>query len=289
MRPLSRPFLSAQAAALHSPHALLMNALGHFCAFCERPLLAESWVWNARTGEILDETPIDPSDWEELYLLDHNCCEAQRHSAITDFSTLLLPNRPDAFNPLNPDSPITYSMERLTRVIIDEEGNEVGPPESIDRVVVSGRTGAARATIAHFALNTAYYRKEEKRLVIPQVDFLSLEDRRMDQRTQAWERTVEIARKVSLGNRGEISDALKEQLRLLVGAMGYWSSCVTAASQVLDERKDLRRIFLDPAERAPTTPTLAADIAGMQAEQDVTFNGNGPHHTFPGTYNIFGD
>ncbi len=288
MRPLSRPFLSAQAAGLHSPHALLMNALGHFCAFCERPLLAESWVWNARTGEILDEAPVDPSDWEDLYLLDHNCCEAQRHSAITDLSTLLLPNRPEAFNPLASNSPITYAMERLTRVIIDEEGKEVGPPESIDRVVVNGHTHAARATVAHFALNTAYYRPGEKRLVIPQVDFLSLEDRRMDQRTQAWERTVEIARKVSLGNREEISDALKNQLRLLVGAMGYWSSCVTAASQVLDDRKDLRRIFLDPAEHAPIPPVTTA-IAGMPTEQAVAFNGNGPHHTFPGTYNIFSD
>lgn len=62
---------------MHAPSGLLMNAFGHFCAFCERPLLDESWVWDARTGRCVDDAPGAATDWAHLYLLDRNCYEAQ--------------------------------------------------------------------------------------------------------------------------------------------------------------------------------------------------------------------
>jgi hypothetical protein len=285
LRPLAKPPLPAAAIALHAPHGLLMNAHGHFCAFCERPLLAEAWVWDAATGQIVEEKPDAALQWEYLYLLCHNCYAAQARLPLADLSALLLPDDPTAFRPLSAESQLRYSLERLTRVFTDEAGNETGAPETIEQVVVVGNTAAARATIAHFSLNTAYYRSEEKMLVIPRQDYLSHADRRMEQRTLAWRRAEQVARVHAKAGRAEIADAVIEQLRLLVGAMGYWSSCLTAALGVIEDRALLRRVFQAPATEAMPHENLA--IAGMAVEEAVAFRGCGPHHTFPGTRDIF--
>lgn len=286
MRPLSVPNLPPRAAVQHSPHSLLMNAVGNFCAFCERPLLAEAWVWNSVTGRLVEETPGAAPPWESLYLLDHNCCEAQAGATPGDLAALLLPNSPDVFAPFSSDSPLRYSLESLTRVLVDEEGGEIGEPESIEQVVVVGNSEAARATIKHFALNTAYYRPEERRLVIPRADYLAHADRRMEQRTLAWRRAEQVAQAHAKAGRAEIADAVIEQLRLLVGAMGYWSSCLTAVLGVIEDKALLRRAFHAAAEEAAPFANIA--IAGMATEETVPFRGCGPHHTFPGTHDIFG-
>lgn len=79
---------------MHAPSGLLMNAFGHFCAFCERPLLDESWVWDARTGHCVDDAPGSAADWTHLYLLDRNCYEAQLAAPPVDPAALLLPDQP---------------------------------------------------------------------------------------------------------------------------------------------------------------------------------------------------
>lgn len=66
-------------------------------------------------------------------------------------------------------------------------------------------------------------------LTIPEEAVLQLADRRMEQRTLAWQRAADVAGKMRQVPRAALGYALAEQLRLLVGAMGFWSSCVSAA------------------------------------------------------------
>ncbi|OAI60796.1 membrane protein [Ralstonia solanacearum] len=287
MRPLVRPVLPAAAAAMHAPSGLLMNAFGHFCAFCERPLLDESWVWDARTGRCVDDAPGSAADWAHLYLLDRNCYEAQLAASPVDPAALLLPDQPGAFDPSRPDSPLAYTLQRLTRVLTDEAGRHTGPAEAIDRVVVTGKTPPARATIDYFALNTAYYRADTQSLEIPEEAFLQLADRRMDQRTLAWQRAANVAAKMPLAPRAALGYALAEQLRLLVGAMGFWSSCVSAAYPVIENRSVMRQVFVEPQETRRAPPPAADAIIGMAAREAARFGGNGPYHTFPGTRDLF--
>ncbi|AXV79896.1 hypothetical protein CJO79_23895 (plasmid) [Ralstonia solanacearum] len=287
MRPLVRPVLPAAAAAMHAPSGLLMNAFGHFCAFCERPLLDESWVWDARTGRCVDDAPGAATDWAHLYLLDRNCYEAQLTAPPVDPATLLLPDQPGAFDPGRKDSPLGYTLQRLTRVLTDEAGRPTGRAEQVDCVVVTGKTPQAHATIDHFALNTAYYRADAQLLAIPEEAFLQLADRRMEQRTLAWQRTANVAGKMPQAPRAALGYALAEQLRLLVGAMGFWSSCVSAAFPVIENRGVMRQVFVEPPEAGRAPPPEAGAISGMVAREAALFRGNGPYHTFPGTRDIF--
>lgn len=272
---------------MHAPSGLLMNAFGHFCAFCERPLLDESWVWDARTGRCVDDAPGSAADWTHLYLLDRNCYEAQLAAPPVDPATLLLPDQAGAFDPSRPDSPLAYTLQRLTRVLTDETGRHTGPAESIACVIVTGKTPQARATIDHFALNTAYYRADSQLLAIPEKAFLQLADRRMEQRTLAWQRAADVAGKMRQAPRAALGYALAEQLRLLVGAMGFWSSCVSAAFPVIEHRSVMRQVFVAPPEAARAPLRAAGAISGMAAGEAAQFSGNGPYHTFPGTLDIF--
>jgi hypothetical protein len=259
-----------------------MSAFGHFCAFCERPLPDESWVWNARTGECLEDNSCEIQDWDYLFLLDHNCHEAQKCARGIDPTILLLPTDENAFTPLQGFSQMHYSLQRMYRVLIDDTGQEL-EREDIERVVVRGTTERAQATIDYFALNTPYYRADQSEWVIPMQDYLSLEDRRMDQRTLAWKNAEMVAWDLRYADTIVLGQFATEQFRLLAGAMGFWSSCATATARVLGDRNTLRQIFFDAADSA--RGRLA--IEGLGPDEAFVFRGSGPHHTFPGTQNIF--
>ncbi|MCU7247442.1 hypothetical protein [Pseudomonas koreensis] len=260
-----------------------MSAFGHFCAFCERPLPDKAWVWNARTGECLEEDSRDIQDWQFLYLLDHNCHKAQQCASAQglDPSVLLLPASESGFTPLL-DSPLRYQMQPVERVLVDERGKKSS--ETIDQVVVSGITDQANATIRYFALNTPYYKSDQNELEIPLGDYLSLEDRRMDQRTLVWKNAEMVALNVRNAETFELGRVVTEQFRLLAGSMGFWSSSVTASANILQNRNMLRRIFFEAAEMAQRRLV----IDGLEPGEAVFFHGSGPHHTFPGTQSVFG-
>lgn len=57
-----------------------------------------------------------------------------------DPAALLLPDQPGAFDPSRPDSPLAYTLQRLTRVLTDEAGRHTGQAEAVDCVVVTGKT-----------------------------------------------------------------------------------------------------------------------------------------------------
>ncbi|CAM3847002.1 hypothetical protein ABE525_07850 [Pseudomonas wadenswilerensis] len=273
MRPLDRPTLPAQL--LQVPAArLLVSAFGNFCAFCERPLLDNLWVWNARTGHSLEGDSCGAEDWEHLYLLDHNCHAAQQHADPADLPLLLLPTDPEARYRAGETPALQYSLKKLQQVLIDEHQHIIRN-DQVHCVVVGATHPRAQATIRYFALNTTYL--DEDRLVIPWEDHQSLLDRRMHQRTDAWHKATKVADLLREHITPGVADAMSEQLRQIIGSTGFWASCWASVAQVIWDQQRLQQIF---AANQPATPP---PIACLPAKHAVHFLGNGPHQPFPGT------
>ncbi|MDD1015606.1 hypothetical protein [Pseudomonas rubra] len=271
MRPLVRPALPPQLQ--HVPAArLLVSAFGNFCSFCERPLLDSLWVWNAKTGQSQEGDRCTSEDWEHLYLLDHNCHEAQRHASPLDLPLLLLPTDTAAF--LQEGPPLLYILTSMSRDQVNEEQKLI-QSDNVDQVLISASDYRAQATIRYFALNTAYLVKD--RLVVPRQDHLSLLDRRMEQRSEAWREATQAALDLREAGQSEVVKALTRQLRQLIGTTGFWSTCRAAVDLVLQDPQKLQEIF------AANLPADRPVIAGLAAKHAIHFLGNGPHQPFPGT------
>ncbi|MFJ4375221.1 hypothetical protein ACIP1T_21785 [Pseudomonas japonica] len=280
MRPLLRPPLPDQVRGRYTAASLLMSAFGHFCAFCERPLPDQHWVWNARTGTCLDRESYDVDDWPHLYLLDHNCHQAQQASSAIDPGTLLLPTAENVFD-LRGESQLHYSLQPLLRTLLDDDARPV-THQLVPSVLIIGRSAPALATIDYFKLNTRYYDDETQTLRIPWQDHLSLEDRRMEQRTRTWLEAEALAKRVLRSFSYGLQAVVIQQFRQTAGVSGYWSAAATAAARMRDPELR-RRIFVDAAEPAGRD----VFIEGFNPGESALFRGSGPHHTFPGTRNIF--
>jgi len=281
MRPLICPQLPQHLRGRYPAASLLMSAFGHFCSFCERPLLDEAWVWNARTGYCLEQNSFDTEDWSHLYLLDYNCHLAHQEKSELAPQALLLPTAAGVFSPRF-EQALSYSMRPLTRVLLDDRQLPVGR-ELVPSVVITGHTAAARATIDYFQLNTRYYDESGQKLRVPLQDHLALADRRLEQRTQAWIDSAEFAVRVLRAFSFSMGPVVIEQFRLVAGLTGFWSSSATAAATVLHSQRILRRIFFEATEPAGSDIL----IAGLKPAEAADFHGNGGYHTFPGSRNVF--
>ncbi|UVM24347.1 hypothetical protein [Pseudomonas wadenswilerensis] len=271
MRPLVRPALPTQLQ--QAPAArLLVSAFGNFCSFCERPLLDNLWVWNAKTGQSQEGDHCTGEDWEHLYLLDHNCHEAQLQASPLDLHLLMLPTDAAVFQREGPS--LRYLLTPLQRDLVDQEQKLI-QHDDVHQVVVSATDYRAQATIRYFALNTAYL--DEDRLVVPWQDYQSLLDRRMEQRTEAWHHAIQAARDLKEAGTPEVVDAMTQQLRQFIGTTGFWSTCRAAVALVLLDPQKLQAIFAANLSAHPPP------IAGLPEEHAVHFLGNGPHQPFPGT------
>ncbi|SDQ73150.1 hypothetical protein SAMN05216487_3558 [Pseudomonas sp. UC 17F4] len=276
MRPLVRPLLPNRLR--QAPAArLLLSAFGNFCSFCERPLLDDVWVWNARTGACVEGDNCSAQDWEHLYLLDHDCHQAQQQADQQELPLLMLPTESLVSYPHGANYPLSYSFQSIQRVLLDEDNSEY-EREPIGAVLISTTHYRAQATVRYFALNTSYINADANELRIPGLDYLSLLDRRLDQRTDAWNFTQEAAMRINESQTQAVREAGLQQLRLLVGTVGFWSTCRTAAGTILPYEQ-LQQVF-DPI------PLGQLAITVQPLEHHAGFLGNGPHQPFPGTARI---
>lgn len=295
MRPVLKPRLPDFAFGL-SADVLLLQALGEYCSICERPLPAENWIWHKRwlysyfISHVEDyyeiRLPSGPSwaisgsMWHDVLIVDHNCFRAQddvSHKARDNFShkhkmevDLLYPDEDRVCFTLGPDSPITYELEEVTRVLTSDDG---GTRQSIPikAVIAKGNTPAAKATIDFFQLNSRYYNSAQREFRIPEGDYLAHADRRVEQRTRVWSMAERVSGAIiTLRDRkdGETNflNIFLEQARLAIAAAGFWSTWATVFGKRLNyDRELLGRLFLPRPEEWTA--------------------GSGPHNTFPGTRN----
>jgi hypothetical protein len=274
MRPVRKPELPDHAFGL-AADVLLMQCLGEYCSLCERPLPAEAWVWDkatataSSTGIVETEiaelpfvqpmVPVQRSSWRHMLLLDHNCYLAQAGRAReAKPGDLLYPDDLPACFQLSRSSPITYSLEDATIIVLDERGGVANQwPDK--RVIAQGATEAAQATIEFFELNTRYYAAgsggSRSEFRIPLADFQSLADRRVDQRTRVWHQAMDLAQLVRTAraqDREQETSALNmliSQARLWIAAAGFWATWATVLGKALDYDSDLLSRLLSPTGR----------------------------------------
>lgn len=252
----------------------LLQGFGPYCSFCERPLPDEVWLWNKRAGSVFSSSShplIWPGwVWGDLLLLDRNCAlshKQRRHRYRQRLvGRLLTPDDEELSFRHGEKSPIEYALKAVSLVIIDEDGAGVSRRNE-EFALAIGHTDAAIRTIDHFALNTRYFTAgtdgNQDELRIPEADYLSALDRRVEQRTQVWRMAESIARILSEASGTDQQSALIDEARLTIAAAGFWSTWATVLGRLLSE--DFLLSLLAPSGRPNWT------------------SGPGPHNTFPGT------
>jgi hypothetical protein len=261
MRPVARPAWSASWAQ-HPLIDSLYDQLGRFCAACERPLTAGAFLWQPSTGSLIGGRG-RPGTWSDVLALCGECAAAAQGKPAD--ASLLLPDRQLTFR-LDASSPFRYERRTIS----------VGG-ETVEAVIVVGTTDAARATIRHFALNTASYDDATDNLKLQDatsadeswpvtVDHLTLDaqvsldypDPRVYLRTRAWDHVT--AYLPLLGHDDlAVRTAIEGQIRQMIYHSGFWSVWATVLWTAFQDVDQLTRLLLPP--RRPTaTGTLAATV-----------------------------
>ena len=251
--------------------AYLLQKLGPYCSFCERPLPDECWLWDKSSGFQLSSAliPITQTavNWSDLFILDRNCALAheQRRAYYRQAlgGLLLMPDDDEPSFRVRGPSPITYSLKKFQSIVIDEEGKEITRTD-VDAVLATGFTDEAIRTIEHFGLNTRYYDQATGVFRIPEDEYDSAYDRRVSQRTEAWRMAERLAGIIANTEESEFQNRLIDEARLTIAAAGFWSTWATVLSEQISSTGTLLRLLRAPDELEWTA-------------------GPGPHNTFPGT------
>lgn len=218
MRPLSRPPWEARFADVH-PSLAVEHAFGRFCAICERRLVEAGVAW-----DVAAQAPaarwLDGRSWADVLPLCARCAEAAAGGELAAPEAPLRPDRTTTFRTIG-GSPLTYELRTLKLA----GPGAVDSPPTAERAIVVGHTPTATATIAHYALNTAFHRAGRDVLVLPEGLSLARLDVEVDPRlwlrTQAWHQAERAA--VAL-RPPRHEDAERVQLiGELSGTTGFWS------------------------------------------------------------------
>lgn len=248
----------------------LLQKLGPYCSFCERPLPDECWLWDKGSGFALSSgvLPItqDRVDWSRYLILDANCAYA--HQEREGYyrqrlqGQLLMPDEEQLSFLQGEKSPIQYFLQKVTFVVVDDDEKEIIRRDE-EFVLAKGHTDEAIRTIEHFGLNTRYYSSTTNEFRIPDDEYYSAFDRRVRQRTEVWHMAEVVERLIANTKESEFQTRLVDEARLTIAAAGFWSTWATVLGR-----------------RLPTSILLS--LLNPPDRFDWTF-GPGPHNTFPGT------
>src|SRR6185312_5356170 len=232
MRPIVKPDLPDAYFAI-PPSALLLQSFGEYCCVSEQPLSSNHYVWHKRLA-VEHSAPVSRTYWQNLLLLCENSYFAQMGKQLPP--NLLFPDESPLTFLFTGSSPFLYELRSVGVIIVDDDGRELSSSKS-ELVIVEGTNEEAEETIRFFALNSQFYNHQNDTLTIPIHALLSGYDRRVQQRTRAWQLAVDFARAL---RESEISDRLPAeppplilQGRKLAAATGYWSTWASA----LDEQE----------------------------------------------------
>ena len=250
----------------------LLQKLGPYCSFCERPLPDECWLWDKRSGFALSSSllPItqDRVDWGQFLILDANCAYAhqERESYYRQRlqGQLLMPDEEPLSFLRGEKSPIQYFLQKATLVVVDDDDKEIVRRDE-EFVLAKGLTDEAIRTIEHFGLNTRYYSATTNIFSMPNDEYYSAFDRRVRQRTDVWHMAEVVERLIADTEESDFQTRLVDEARLTIAAAGFWSTWATVLS---------RRLSTD----------ILLNLLSSPDRLDWTF-GPGPHNTFPGTRN----
>jgi len=254
--------------------ALLMMSMGECCAMCERPLLAESLVWD-RDKEQVVQGKTNADEWANMLLLCHNCGQDAETSKTQNISShaLVYPDRQLTFG-LTETSLFQYELEKVEQVQLDENNKPIGETITKEVVLIKGGNEAAQQTIDFFKLNSHYYNQEKNTFFLPMNEDPQQLDRRLDLRTQAWQRADSFVQLFKQTDHKDVREALASNVRNSISHSGFWSVWVTRFWQAFEDKEMIRMLFGNPKE-----PEQAK---GLQNEVPL-LRGQGPHNHFVGT------
>lgn len=271
MRPLSN--IHPQKDHFKYPiDALLLMNMGECCTMCERPLLADSFVWDRNKHELISGK-VEHSNWNNMLLLCHNCGQEIEKSSMQDTNTdmLVYPDRQITFN-LKKSSLFYYSLEEVDSVVVNDKKQAVGDTVSKKVVLIKGNSDEANRTINMFQLNSHYYDNKQNILFIPEVEENHLTDRRLDLRTQAWQRAEIFVESFKKTDNKDIIEALTTNLRNTISHGGFWSVWVTLFWQKFRDKTMMRELFAQNIENK-------TDRTNLKMEPSISV-GQGPHNHF---------
>lgn len=274
MRPLNNIKLS-KSQFKHPIDALLLMNMGECCAMCERPLLADSLVWD-RNKQKLVSGKIEFASWDNMLLLCHNCGQdieknSKQHS---DLDMLIYPDRHVTFSIKN-NSLFQYSLEEVNSILINEKKQAIGDSVVKKIVLIKGNTDEANLTIDMFQLNSHYYNSNRKILIVPEMEDSHLVDRRLELRTQAWSRAEAFIELFEKSENKDIRAALTTNLRNSISNGGFWSIWVTLFWQKFQDKQMMRELFAQNIDKPVNR------LSGLQTEA-IQPIGQGSHNHFQG-------
>jgi hypothetical protein len=230
VRPLIRPPWHSEWDR-HRPADAALQALGRYCASCERRLAQHAVAWHVARQEPIEEH-LRADDWADTLPLCDNCAFAARRSSLPP-EALLLPDRNLTFT-IDEGSPLRYEREAVA-------------DDGLGRVLVVAADERAGATTAHFALNEQVPALARDFPLEPDADLLTRDwvDPRLELRGRAWD--------VAGAAVAQITAAPAEQRATVVGLVrglaedtGFWSTWATVLWRELGERELLEQILQPP-------------------------------------------
>ncbi len=233
MRPLAKPVAPTDDRA-PAIDALLMNAIGEYCSFCERVLPDEAYVWHKKLASQTlpfgygQYFTLPSTEWNNVLLLCWNCRLAASRYSFLNPQPLLYPDEEVTFS-LRPTSRLRYVLRDVTVTRLGRNNNV----ESEDRrtlVFVEGDDEIAQLTIDCFQLNTAYYIPNDAEFVIPFVERMTQADTRVEQRTAVYEQAKRLVGRIT-SHDGAKREVFYPAVRQLIAAAGYWSVWATVLWQ----------------------------------------------------------
>jgi hypothetical protein len=285
MRPIEK--LAIPKTEFSSPiDGVLMNHLGTHCSICERPMPDQAWVWNQDTGKTI-KGKSNQADWPHLLLLCHNCHDSQKTAPQELRPHLLLPDKDLTFR-LDDKAELVYTLQPVSLVYLDDQGNPETAPNNVELVIVRACSPAAQATIDYFGLNTHYYNQNDNSFRIPKKDYLSMVDRRVDLRTEAWHNAQQYADYLKETDTELLINAFLQQARIIIQSGGFWSTWATVMWQSFHDKTLLEKLLLPRVEeekpkkvnRLKATPMAAVTTSDSdKAKASIPTRNN----TMPGT------
>jgi len=264
MRPLLRPTIPTERLSSRTAYALLLNVFGPYCALSEEPLYDVASVWDKGSNAEFNATQPPLKRWDDLLLLSPGVCDAWRRHHDVDVANLMLPDQEKTFQ--LEDSPFVYQLEKVNRVVLDED-DKISPESGTEEIViVRGTNPRAEATIETFSLNSEYFNPETRELRIPREDHCSCQDALLRNRTLAWQRASVAAEQIA-GLSSTDRRVLLAQLQMSAAVTGHWSVWATVLWSRLKDGAFIGQV-----------------LGGQTQDQtDRDLIGFGPHNEFPGT------
>ncbi|GIG39277.1 hypothetical protein [Cellulomonas phragmiteti] len=243
VRPFTRPAWDP-AWSRHVLVDVVYDAMGRYCAACERPLTVGASLYDPGTGAFLGGTAREQPLAVLLPLCD-GCAIAT--GGLPTPADVLHPATDVTFT-LTDDSPLRYEPRTVD---VD------GVPTRV--VVAVGATAAGRATVRHYGLNGAADRAgaaPTRPRLLPD-DGLLADDPRPDLRTRTWDLAEGFVPLLALED-PVAREAMVGRARTALTHSGFWSVWATVLGAAFPGSDLLPRLLLPPARVAAAGRLAAA-------------------------------